>query len=117
MYTDKIPVPPPAKCSLNTDPDILKVKEFRDRIRNGLYHLGYTKKGLWIHNDSGKPDFEIVQEADLSKNGMIDVYRMNPHATTRTIIDHFPKFLADLRDPANGLQPRFLDFFDNYHKA
>jgi hypothetical protein len=116
VFTDKIRAPP-AKWLLNTDPEILKVKEFRDRIRNGLYHLGYTRKGLWIHNDPGKPDFEIVQEPDPSGTGPVDVYRMNPHGTTRTIIDHFPTFIADLRDPAKGLQRKFVDYFDNYHIA
>ena len=116
VYTDKTPAPS-GKWPPNTDPEILKVKEFRNRIRNGIYHLGYTKKGLWIHNDPGRPDFEIVQAADPSGTGVIDVYRMNPHNTTRTIIEHFARFIADLRDPTKGLQKKFLDFFDNYHKA
>ena len=94
------------------------VVAFRDRIRNGMYHLGYTKHGLWLHNDVGKDDFQVVQEPDPTGTGaMIDLYHMNPHATIRTIINHFPGFIADLRDPAKGLQPKFLQFFDQFHIA
>jgi hypothetical protein len=117
VYTDKLPQPPGVTWPPNPDPEIQKVIAFRNRIRNGMYHLGYTKKGLWIHNDASKPDFELVQEPAPSGAGMIDVYRMNPHSTTKTIIDHFPTFIADLRDLAKGLQTKFVDYFDNYHTA
>jgi hypothetical protein len=117
VYTDKLPQPLGVTWPPNLDPEIQKVIAFRNRIRNGMYHLGYTKKGLWLHNDAGKDDFQIVPEPNPSGPGMVDVYHMNPHATTRTIIDHFPKFVADLRDPAKGLQTKFVDFFDNYHVA
>jgi hypothetical protein len=115
IYKDKLPSPPAPPRTSN--PDLQTVIAFRNRIRNGMYHLGYTKKGLWLHNDVGKDDFQVVPEPNPSGPGMVDVYHMNPHATTRTIIDHFPKFAADLRDPAKGLQTKFVDFFDNYHVA
>jgi hypothetical protein len=114
-YTDKLVSSASGPSVPN--PDIQKVIAFRNRIRNGMYHLGYTKKGLWLHNDAGRDDFEIVPESDPAGSGIVDVYHMNPHATTRTIIDHFPKFMADLRDPANGLERKFVDFFDNFHIA
>ncbi len=117
VYSDKLPQPPNVTWPPNLDPEILKVIAFRNRIRNGMYHLGYTKKGLWIHNDAGEPDFKLVHESNPSGSGVIDVYRMNPHSTTRTIIEHFPRFIADLRDPSKGLQTKFVDYFDNYHTA
>lgn len=116
VYTDKLPVPSGTKPQ-NNDPEILKVKEFRNRIRNGIYHLGYTKKGLWIHNDIGRPDFEIEQAAYRSGGSTINTYRMNPHGTTRTVIEHFARFISNLRDPTKGLQKKFLEYFDKYHNA
>lgn len=121
IYSDTLPSPKGTKATKGTkgtkNPDIQAVVAFRNRIRNGLYHLGYTKNGLWLHNDAGKDDFQVVQEPNPLGPGTVDVYHMNPHTTTRTIIDHFPKFLMDLRDPAKVLQTKFLDFFDKYHIA
>ena len=33
-----------------SDRAVPDVAQFRDRVRNGLYHLGYTKSHLFIHN-------------------------------------------------------------------
>ena len=107
----------PANCGFNdTNPAIAPVKEFRNRVRNGLYHLGYTKSGLWLHNDDGKPDFEVVQEPDPNGAGTIDVYRVNPHSMTRSIISHFPGFVSSVRTQTT-LQTKFIDFIDTFHAA
>ena len=102
------------------NPHISDVKEFRDRIRNGIYHLGYTKNGVWLHNSkTRKKDFEIRKMADRKRPGQkITTYWINPHRITATLVDHFSGFVARLRDPANTtLQAKFVDFFDNYHNA
>jgi hypothetical protein len=100
VYTDKLPQP--SGMTWPPNPDIQTVIAFRDRIRNGLYHLGYTKNGLWLHNDPGKDDFQIVPEPNSSGQG---------------VIDHFPGFVADLRSPAKNLQTKFVEFFDRFHMA
>ncbi len=48
ICSDRIPLPtaPGDRPSLNPDPKIQEVIEYRNRTRNGLYHVGYTKYGL-----------------------------------------------------------------------
>ena len=88
-------------------PDVV---EFRDRVRNGIYHLGYTKGNLFIWNEAGRPDFEI----DRSRRD--PVYYLNPHNLTRTLVDHFPGLMQRLRDPGAGaLQQQFERFFVEFH--
>lgn len=106
-----------------SDPHVPDVREFRNRIRNGMYHLAYTKTGLWIHHnnaisaidfDKKLPD-ELPEELGLS--GADPVYLMDPHLVTRTILDHFPGFLARLRHPDSGdLRAKFKEFFKDFHK-
>jgi len=115
IYKDKIPVsmgPHPP------NPDIQEVIQYRDRTRNGLYHLGYTKNGLWIHNDHDcTEDFEKKTESDPTNPALtLDKYRVNPHRLTRTIVDNFPMFVARVRaDPA--LTAKFIQFFDQFLAA
>jgi hypothetical protein len=88
------------------------VREFRDRVRNGLYHLGYTKGNLFIHNEQSPDDFFI------DRRGPKPVYLMNPHRVTRTIVAHFPSFMGRLRDPDqqfDDLRARFRRFFGEFH--
>jgi len=120
IYTDKFPVPPgsPHRTKAPPNPDIQTVIEFRDRTRNGLYHLGYRKNGLWIHNDNGSTeDFEKRTEPDPANPALtIDKYRVNPHRLARTIVGHFPGFLARVRaDPT--LKSKFVQFFDQFLSA
>lgn len=116
VYTDKLPVPagphPP-------NPDVAEIVAFRDRIRNGMYHLGYTKNGVWLHDDDGcTRDFEITQELDHDNPSQtITRYRVNPHRMVRTIVSHFPGFMTRVRNNANNMQSKFLDFFEVYHLA
>jgi len=113
IYKDKIPVPtgphPP-------NPDIRDVIEFRDRTRNGLYHLGYTKSGLWI-DGAYTEDFEKKTVPDpINSTLTIDEYRVNPHRVTRTIVDHFPHFVARVR-ATPALKNKFIQFFDQFLTA
>lgn len=116
VYTDKLPV---ATGPQAANPDVADIVAFRDRIRNGMYHLGYTKNGIWLHNDVGyTKDFEITQEPDPDNPTQITArYRVNPHRMTRTLVDHFPGFVNRVRNNTNNLQVKFLDFFDVYHLA
>ena len=101
-----------------------EVSKFWDRIRNGVYHLGYTKKGLFIHHNNriSTSDFDSKLGADLPKemgvSGNERVYLMDPHRATRTIIQHFSTFISHLNQPASqssGLQAKFKEFFDEFH--
>jgi hypothetical protein len=94
------------------------VVAFRNRIRNGLYHLAYTKRGLRIHDDDEKStdDFAVLVERsffDRRKN--IDMFYMNPQRVVRSIITHFPTFTARLRSSRNAvLRQTFSAFFDDF---
>ncbi len=61
----------------NVPPDLRS--RFRDRARNGLYHLAYTKNGLWLHDDPGKPT------VDEDGAGAASNVHVNPHRMTREL--------------------------------
>lgn len=89
---------------------------FRDRVRNGIYHLAYPKKGVGIHNDKSisTKDFYIKDYYDVA--GVQRVYWVNPHRMICTIVDHFPTFIARLNNPNfNTLRDKFEKFFDEFH--
>lgn len=97
-----------------TDQELPDVAAFRDRARNGLYHLGYTKGNLFIHNDSSLAidDFFVDRREPEPK------YLVNPHQMTRTIVGHFPSFMGRLRDSGGAyddLRSRFERFFVEFH--
>jgi hypothetical protein len=85
-------------------------------LRNGIYHLGYTKRGVVLHNSPDvQDDFEGLP---IPQGG--NVYTMalgvNPHSLTRTIVNHFPTFVARLKDTAQtGLRKKFKEFVDDFH--
>ena len=111
-FCDVYPSFRPASGSDPSDLAVPDVKEFRNRVRNGLYHLGYTKGNLFIWDEPSRPDFFI------DKQPTDPIYYVNPHAATRTIVDHFPGFIARLRPSAPGsteLRARFKRFFEEYH--
>ena len=94
------------------DKDIPQVKEFRDRLRNGLYHLACTKEHLWIHDDLHLTvdDFHVTTHPPPE-------YCVNPHRMVRSLVGHFPSFISRLRDANNShLRDGFEAFFDEYHK-
>jgi len=98
----------------HTDQELPDVAAFRDRARNGLYHLGYTKGNLFIHNDSSlaTDDFFVDRREPEPK------YLVNPHQMTRTIVGHFPSFMGRLRDSSgqsDDLRSRFRRFFVEFH--
>jgi hypothetical protein len=98
------------------DDKIPIVAEFRDRVRNGMYHLGYTKSHLWIHNIPLKwpDDFTVVPQ-----DGSI-YYLVNPHQMTRTIVAHFHGFMDRLKNPSgeyDGLRKKFREFFVEFHSV
>lgn len=94
------------------DKDVPHVKQFRDRLRNGLYHLAYTKQHLWIHNELALTMDDVHVTAHSPPE-----YLVNPHRMVRSLVDHFPTFIARIRDPNNSrLRGGFETFFDEYHK-
>ena len=98
----------------HADAAVPDVVAFRDRLRNGLYHLGYTKGGLFLHNEPHLDDFFIDQTGSPTR------YLVNPHRLTRTIVAHFPSFMARLRDPDTKYEPmrrQFRSFFVKFHAS
>jgi hypothetical protein len=102
------------------DETIPHVAKVRDMMRNGMYHLGFTKKNFEIHNSPTSPhDFEVQPVTNYPSKpfGFADLYLMNPHQVTRTLVEHFGKFIDELRLPANAArQQKFLDFVDKFHE-
>jgi hypothetical protein len=99
-----------------TDSTLPVVKAFRDRLRNGMYHLGYTKTDLMIHSQPSKypKDFMVVSERGH------DFYLVNPHQMTRTVVAHFEGFMSRLRTFSPEFEPmrsKFREFFVDYHVA
>lgn len=100
------------------DSNVPTVKEFRNRVRNGMYHLAYTKKNLLIRNDqnTSTKDFAVIQHADGTEN--VDVFYVNPHSMVRTIVDHFPSFIDRLNNSDSQfdtMRRKFTEYFDDYH--
>jgi len=99
------------------DANLSEVKVFRDLIRNGMYHLAGTKINLFIHNNPNITKDFGVDKASLAED---PVYWMNPHRVTRTIVDHFPSFVAHLRNSEpefDDMRRKFLEFFDTFYNA
>jgi hypothetical protein len=101
-----------------------EVSEFWGRVRNGMYHLAYTKNGLWIHHNNtlSTEDFDTKLASqlppELGISGQDLVYLMDPHRVTRTIVGHFGDFIARLRQDAStsgAFQAKFKEFFDDFH--
>ena len=85
-------------------------KEFYWRAHNGLFHLGSTTRGLWVHNERSisVKDFDIVPRNPNDPTSLR--YYVNPHAAVRTIVEHFPTFIQRLLDPDaryDGLRAKF----------
>lgn len=97
------------------DKTIPHVAKIRDLMRNGLFHLGFTKKNFLVHNSPNySGDFEHQPIGD--PQGFGDVYLMNPHRATRSIVEHFGSFIDDLHDPANkARQDKFEEFATTFH--
>jgi hypothetical protein len=83
-----------------TSGERLNPADFYTRARKGLFALGSSPNGLWVHNDRSisTQDFDIIHKnpADPATRK----YYINPHNTVRTVIDHFPTLIARLNDPA-----------------
>jgi hypothetical protein len=102
------------------DANLPLVKEFRNRVHNGIYHLGSTKRGLWIHNEPNisSKDFDVVQRFPADPS--LDKYYVNPHAMVRTIVAHFPTFIQRLNDPGQRYEPmrrKFQEFLSDFYEA
>jgi hypothetical protein len=94
--------------------------EFYNRVRNGLYHLGSTQNGLWMHNDQSisTKDFDIIRK--ISSDPASTKYYVNPHAMIRTIVAHFPTFIERLKNPAteyDGMRAKFEEFLSDFHEG
>lgn len=111
-FADKIPQP---GTTALPNADIQPVVRFRDRIRNGIYHLGYTKGAVVLHNQE-QVDFEEQSIPDPANPGSnITLYMVNPHTLLRTIVAHFPGFITRLRNPTNAtMRQKFEAFFDQF---
>lgn len=89
-------------------------KEFYTRARNGLYQLGTTPHGLWVHNERtiSTQDFDIIQKNPNDPATL--KYYVNPHSLTRTLVEHFPTVIRRLNaqdQQYDGLRLRFQTFF------
>lgn len=94
-----------------TDEALPDVQQFRDRVRNGLYHLGYTKGHLFIHDE---PRSRVPEDFWIDRTESPPRYFVNPHQVTRKIVDHFPGFIERVRSD-NDLRDRFRRFFVTFH--
>ena len=72
-----------------TDPEI---EVIYDRIRCGMFHNGYTKRGVYIDGD-------YTQTWDLDKAN--NVVKLNPHRLIRDLRAHFTSFVTRLENTAN----------------
>jgi hypothetical protein len=111
-------IPASGNCGDTKTPDA--VNQFRNRIRNGIYHLAWTKKGLWIHNElsASTKDFDIMREP--GKGQPVSVYLCNPHSMVQTIVDHFPTLIQRLISPDpqyDGMRQQFEKFVDTFYEA
>lgn len=105
-----------SKDADRSDRAIPTVAQFRDRVRNGMYHLGYTKSHLFIHHAPHKwpDDFMVVTEEGER------FYLVNPHTTTRTLVAHFPTLMGRLRNPSPDfhlLRAKFVEFYVSFHQG
>jgi hypothetical protein len=96
----------------------IRLQEAWSLLRNGIYHLGYTKRGVVLHNS---PEVEDDFGGLLIPQGD-NLYRItfgvNPHSLTRTLVNHFPRFVARLKDPAQvALRQKFEEFVDDFHEG
>lgn len=102
-----------------TDDALPLVAELRDLMRNGMFHLGFTKKNFLIHNEAAfSYDFDAqpVGSTPTDPNPIV-AYLMKPHQVTRTIVEHFGRFTDELRRPANSArQEKFEEFVDVFHE-
>ena len=92
-------------------------KEFYTRANNGLYPLGTSKKGLWVHNELSisTQDFDIVQRNPTDPSS--EKYYVNPHSMVRTLVDHFPTFIDRLNNPDvqyEGMRARFKEYLIDF---
>lgn len=97
-----------------SDAALPDVRQFRERVRNGIYHLGYTKSHLYIHNNPA----EEPRDFAATDQGGSRYYLVNPHSMTRTIVDHFPTLMSRLRDPDVQFathRAKFIEFYIDYH--
>jgi len=98
-----------------TDRNLPDVKAFRDRIKNGMYHLAGIKSGVCIRRSTLEKDFEVLKTSSGET-----LYFMDIHLVTRTIVNHFPCFMARLRQSeseSGEMAKKFEEFFDTFRKA
>jgi len=99
----------------NSD-DNFEVNEFRDRVRNGIYHVALTKHGLRIHNDPSHStqDYEVVPDPVNLRDKQ---YLVNPHLMIRTLTRHLPTMMERLRraeSTKDRLARKFEEVFDTF---
>jgi hypothetical protein len=79
-------------------------KEVYPRLRCGMYHDGFTKRGVTI-------DSHYTQGCDYDAAN--DEIKINPHMMVDTIESHFAAYIATLQTDATALQG-FLLIFDRF---
>ena len=83
-------------------------KEIYSRIRCGMYHNGFIKKGVMIHGDYPE---SIMEEVVGQGETLIKV---NPHKLSPALVTHFRRYIAELKDAANvTLRSNFETVFDS----
>src|SRR5262249_15582825 len=90
------------------------ISKFRDLLRNGLYHLGFPKKNLLIHNSREIPgDIAVCPVQDEVDTHLFIgvVYLVNPHRMTHSLVEHFGKFIPKVR-ATDSLRKKFEEFFE-----
>lgn len=107
-FCDVYPSFAPTSAHNFKDSSLPDVAAFRDRVRNGIYHLGHTKGNLFLWKEPSQADFFVDRGSADSK------YFVNPHGATRTIVAHFPGFMARVRASAQ-MRGRFKRFFNEFH--
>jgi hypothetical protein len=95
-------------------------KEFYARAHNGLYQLGTTPRGLWVHNERSisTKDFDVIQKNPSDPATL--KYYVNPHSMARTIVNHFPTLIQRLNDSSeqyDAMRVRFNAFFGDVREG
>ncbi len=92
--------------SSRRDASLPAVVVFRDRLRNGLYHLGFTKHGLWLHNAPEKcaEDFAVEQSQGRTSY-LVKGFRSRASALARFVLDLPQINSAPARGAAPATQP------------
>lgn len=95
------------------------IEDFRQLMRNGLYHLGYPKKNLLVHNSPTEPwEVDRVTVIDPREDGLYGgvISLINPRRVAYSIVAHFGWFLDRLRANEDWRR-KFEQFNDEFFEV